>query len=257
MISDSDSRILKRMGYLADQEGIIRRYLREQGGWDSHLLKCRKYITDRVKAQAISDITILGSGWLLDVPLEELAELCNSVSLIDINHPRQIRRKVKQFKNVRLLKDDITGGLINEVWKICRGEPGNLNSIDLPPYRFDSDPGTLISLNILTQTDTLLIDYLTKNTKINIEEQRRFRERVQSSHINLLKPYPHLLITDFEEEIIDIDTGTIIEIRPLLFTSMPEGKNIQEWEWIFDSSGEYYRRKRVSFKVMALDNFER
>ncbi len=257
MLADSDRRILKKMAYLADQEGIIRRYLREQGGWDSHLLKCREYITDRVKAQAISDITILGSGWLLDVPLEELAELCNSVSLVDINHPRQIKRKVKQFKNVRLLKDDITGGLINEVWKICRGEAVNLDSIDLPSYSFDSDPGTLISLNILTQTDTLLIDYLIRNINMDIEEQRRFRKRVQASHLNLLKPYPHLLITDFEEDIIDIDTGKIIETRPLLFTSVPEGKNRQEWEWVFDSSGEYYRRKRVSFKVMAIDNTER
>jgi hypothetical protein len=256
MRSEPDSRILKRMGYLADQEGIISRYLREQGGWDSHLLQCRKYITERVKSNAISDITILGSGWLLDVPLEELAELCNSINLIDINHPRQVRRKVKQFKNVNLLKDDITGGLINDIFKLCSSLPCSLDSIEIPSYRFDFDPGTLISLNILTQTDTLLIDYLIKKSRMDIEEQRRFRKRVQEAHLNLLKPYPNLIITDFEEKIIDIDTGAIIETRPLLFTSLPEGNNRQEWEWVFDSSGEYYRRKRVSFKVMALYNSE-
>lgn len=257
MISGTDRRILKKMGYLADQEGIISRYLREQGGWDSHLLRCRKYITDRVKELEIKEITILGSGWLLDVPLEELAEFCSRITLIDINHPRQIRRKVKQLKNVRLLEDDITGGLVNNIWQICRARPDSLDSIEIPLYSFDFDPGTLISLNILTQTDTLLNDYLLKKTNIDPIEHRRFRKRVQESHLNLLKSCSHILITDFEEKIIDIDTGSVLETRPLLFTSLPEGKNKEEWQWVFDSSGEYYRRKRVSFKVMAIENYKR
>src|SRR5210317_1415141 len=92
-----NKRILRKMGYLADQQGIIDRYLRERGGWDSHLLKCREYILDKVNKLAISDITILGSGWLLDVPLEELSGLCNKITLIDIHHPRQVRKRAESL----------------------------------------------------------------------------------------------------------------------------------------------------------------
>lgn len=254
MASITNSRILKKMGYLADQEGIIRRYLREQGGWDSHLLRCREYILERVKKQSLPDVTILGSGWLLDVPLEELSELCSSITLIDINHPSQIRRKVKQYSNVRLIKDDITGGLIEKVWQMSRRKIDTLDTIGIPVYKFDFNPGLIISLNLLTQTDTLLNDFLIKKTKINIEEHRRFRKRVQEAHIALLNNYPHLLVTDFEEEIIDIEEDLVIETNQLIFCEIPAGNNRQEWSWIFDSTGEYYMRRRVSFKVMAIDN---
>ena len=132
--------ILKKMGYLADQYEIIHRYHREQGGWDSHLKNCREYITKKGTKHNVKEITILGSGWLLDVPLE------------------------------------------------------------------------------------------------------------------LLKSYPHLLITDFEEEIIDIDNESVIETNSLLFTDLPDSEDGEEWNWIFDSSGEYYIRKRVIFKVLAYDN---
>lgn len=257
MASNTDSRILKKMGYLADQEGIISRYLRERGGWDSHLIRCREYILERVKNQSLSDVTILGSGWLLDIPLEELSELCGSITLIDINHPRQIRRKVRQYKNVRLVKDDITGGLIKQIWQTDWSGLDSLDSIEIPVYNFDFRPGLIISLNILTQTDTLLNDFLIKRTKIDFEEHRRFRKRIQESHLSLLKLYPHLLITDFEEDIMDIDKGSIIETNQLIFSDLPAGKNKEEWSWIFDSSGEYYRRRRVSFKVMAIDNSEK
>ena len=254
MKSVSTRRILKRMAYLADQEGIIRRYLREHGGWDEHLLKCREFIIDRVRMRSVTDVTILGSGWLLDVPLEELSELCNSITLIDINHPRQIRRKVKQYRNVRLQEDDITGGLIKHIWQLSRKKIDSLDSVVIPVYKFDYNPGLLISLNILTQTDTLINDFLINRMSIDIEEQRRFRRRIQESHLALLKPYPHLLISDFEEDIIDIDSGLVVKTNPLIFCEMPEDNNKEEWLWVFDSSGEYYRRRRVSFKVMAIDN---
>ena len=62
------------------------------------------------------------------------------------------------------------------------------------------------------------------------------------------------MITDFQEEIIDIDNESVIETDSLLFTDLPDSEDGEGWNWIFDSSGEYYRRKRVVFKVIAYDN---
>lgn len=252
--SPVNKRILKKMGYLADQDGIIYRYLREQGGWDSHLLNCRDYIIKKVSKHNIKEITILGSGWLLDVPLEELSEICEKVTLLDIHHPPQTVKKVKDLANVKLVIDDITGGLIEEVWRKHKKKIFDPDAIEVPIYKLNFDPGLLISLNILTQTDTILNDFLINKTRLDIQQHRRFRERIQSAHLELLKSYPHLLITDFEEELIDIDKDSVIETNRLLFTDLPDSGNGEEWSWIFDSSGEYYRRKRVIFKVVAYDN---
>jgi hypothetical protein len=252
--SSINKRILKKMGYLADQDGIIHRYLREQGGWDSHLLNCREYITKKVNKHNVKEITILGSGWLLDVPLEELSDICEKVTLVDLHHPQQIVQKVKDLANVNLVLDDITGGLIEEVWRKHKKSVFDPDTIEVPLYKLSFDPGLVISLNILTQTDTLLNDFLINKTRLDIQQHRRFRERIQSAHLELLKSYPHLLITDFEEEIIDIDNESVIETNSLLFTDLPDSEDGEEWNWIFDSSGEYYRRKRVIFKVVAYDN---
>lgn len=252
--SKVNKRILRRMGYLADQEGIIQRYLREEGGWDSHLVRCRDFILKKVKNQSLNNITILGSGWLLDVPLEELSDIFHSITLIDIYHPRQVVKKAEELGNVKLISDDLTGGLVRQVWKKSRRGLSSLDSIDIPTYKFSFDPGLLISLNLLTQTDTLINDFVLKKGRYSIEEHRRFRERIQSAHLESLKDHAHLIISDFEEEIMDIDTNTVLKTNSLLFASIPESADKDEWLWVFDSSGEYYSRKRVVFKVMAIDN---
>ena len=127
--------VIKRMGYLSDQKGIINRYLRERGGWDSHLYRCRDYIlrsVDQIKPDVIS---ILGSGWLLDVPLEELADAGIMINLVDINHPPQVRRKASRFKNVSLIENDITGGLTDIIYQSVSANITNIADIKMPVYK--------------------------------------------------------------------------------------------------------------------------
>lgn len=240
------------MGYLADQQGIINRYLREAGGWDSHLLKCREYILDKVEEYSPGTLTVLGSGWLLDVPLEELAEKCSVVNLVDINHPPQVARKVKKYAGVNLITDDITGGLIEQIWDLPGNETTDPESLMVPVYSPSYDPGMVISLNVLTQTDTLIFDYMQREYLCGGRELRSLRKEIQNAHLNFLKNHPNLLITDYSEIIFDKDD--MFSQNNLLFCDQPlRGEKI-EWEWDFDNSGEYYKRKRILFKVMAIDN---
>ncbi|MEE4115189.1 MAG: hypothetical protein V2I37_03420 [Marinilabiliaceae bacterium] len=247
-------RILKKMGYLADQQGIINRYLREAGGWDSHLLKCRDYILDKLNKYSPAVVTVLGSGWLLDVPLEELAEKCNTINLVDINHPPQVARKVKQYPGVNLIKDDITGGLIEHIWK-SGTEITDPSLVKVPVYSPSYDPGMVISLNVLTQTDTLISDYLGRKGHSDISSLRALRGEIQSAHLSFLLKHPSILITDYSELIFDKDA--LFAQNELLFVELPPGSETTEWEWDFDNSGEYYKRKRLLFKVMAIDYVKR
>ncbi|MEZ5000312.1 MAG: hypothetical protein R2727_06585 [Bacteroidales bacterium] len=65
-------RVLRKMGYIKDQQGIIRRYLREMGGWDTHLHHTRNYILESVKRREPAKVTILAAGGCSTFPLRRL-----------------------------------------------------------------------------------------------------------------------------------------------------------------------------------------
>lgn len=239
---------VKKLGYIADQQGIINRYLREEGGWDSHLMRTRDFILEGVKAAGPETVTILGSGWLLDVPLEELASVCNHINLVDINHPAQVRRKVVGFKNVSLIEDDITGGLVAILPDVIKSGISTA-AIDIPRYNPDYERGLVVSVNLLTQLDMMPADYLAARSDSSREELREFRKRIQESHIKFLREQRSLLISDCMEEIWRDDEK--VEVNDLLFTPFPDGGMENEWMWDFDTGGSYYRRSRVLFKVRA------
>lgn len=239
----------RKLGYIADQQGIINRYLREKGGWDSHLMKTRDFIVEGVKAARPDIITILGSGWLLDVPLEEVSSLCDHINLVDINHPAQIRRKTGLFKNVSLIEDDITGGVAGILTDAIRNNI-SVSAIDIPRYTPDYERGLVVSVNLLTQLDMIPADYLAARSDSSREDLREFRKRIQESHISFLREQPSLLISDFQEEVWREDEK--MEVNDLLFTSFPDGEMERQWIWDFDTGGSYYRRSRVLFKVRAV-----
>ncbi len=102
-----------RMGYTSGQSGIMRRMLRKEGGWKDHLAKTSEYIQQVVKDQKPRSIRILGSGWLLDVPIKFLIDNCEKIILTDIIHPNQIINKYSGYKNIEFETNDITGGVVD------------------------------------------------------------------------------------------------------------------------------------------------
>ena len=75
------------MGYLSDQKGIMNRYLNQQGGWDSHLDNSKRFIERSAFLKNKRSVAVLGSGWLLDVPIDYIAQEFGEVYLVDIAHP--------------------------------------------------------------------------------------------------------------------------------------------------------------------------
>lgn len=89
---------------------IHERYKRVAAHWQTHLEKSRRLI---LQAALISEqhrkAVVLGSGLLLDVPLETLSRQYQEVILIDIAHLTTVRQRCKTLNNVTLLEHDITG----------------------------------------------------------------------------------------------------------------------------------------------------
>ena len=248
--------ILKEMGFVNDQDGIIYRYAREKKGWDIHLNNSKQAILEAIETYKPTTAAILGSGWLLDIPLEELSRTCSKIYLYDIIHPTQIKHKVSKYRNIEIIECDITGGAIQKAWEEVQLWKSEGKSIDLkkipgngfkPLHQTDM----IVSLNILNQLDILICDYLLDNTTLTEDEITNLRLDLQQKHINSLQEQSFCLISDIEERTTDLDSKATA-VRPLVIAPLPQTLYKKEWEWQFDSSGSYYDGKRVTFNVVAL-----
>jgi len=248
-------RILHKMGYYNYQQGLIYRHLNQEGGWKSHLQNCRRFILKALEIHKPVRVTVLGSGWLLDLPLKEITEVCENVCLIDIVHPPEVIDQVRSLKQVELVEDDITGGLIEEEWIKARNrlffnKLRSLDDIIVPEYQLRNDPGLVISLNVFTQLESLPLEFLKKRSKVEEDSYYYFRKAVQEKHIDFLKKHQSVLITDLSEVITD-SSGKITEVISVL-DDLPEGNYREEWTWHFDTKRSDYYKKRSVFKVLAL-----
>lgn len=248
-------RILHMMGYYSYQNGLIYRHINQEGGWDEHNRRCREYIMAAMDHFKPSKVTILGSGWLLDIPLVEISERAEEVVLADIIHPPEVTRQVEVFRNVRLLETDVTGGLITEVWNTMKQygflkKMKSLDTIKIPEYIPAEDPGLVISLNLLTQLENLPVEFIRKKGRVNEAQINDFRRSIQQKHIDFLKARRSVLISDIDERYIE-NKGSE-KVVPTLQTELPAGNDYTEWTWHFDLRGSDYYNSRSVFRVAAI-----
>jgi len=200
-------------------------------------------------------VTVYGSGWLLELPLAEMSEKTDMINMVDIIHPPQVVAQTAALKNVRLTEEDVTGGLIEEVWKMagksnCFKRLRSLSFLDIPEYKPVNDPGLIISLNILSQLETLPEKLLRKKCKIEEKEYLKFREEIQLNHIRFLEKNQSVLITDITEIHSKTD-GDTYQTNTII-AKLPSGKVRKEWIWDFDLEGIDFNQKKSVLKVAAI-----
>ena len=126
----------------------------------------------------------------------------------------------------------------------------SLDTIKIPDYEPEEDPGLVISLNILTQLETLLVDFMKKRISVKDEEVFRFRAGIQKKHISFLQKHNSVLISD-TSEIFTGKSGKTITNKSLI-TDLPACKYKEEWTWNFDLKGSDFNNKRSVLEVVAL-----
>ncbi|MCG8702112.1 MAG: hypothetical protein MI922_28920 [Bacteroidales bacterium] len=251
------NRVIRKLGYKSDQDGIIRRYLNEQGNWNSHLAKTKQFITENCLKfeNKHSHIAILGSGWLLDVPLDFLLKHFRKITLCDINHPNEIKHKYRNTPQLVWKTIDISGGYATAVYEaLKKGNKKNRYNIgeikNFIPKNIISalHADVVVSLNLLSQLDVLVVEsYLGKNVKkTDIEIVRRM---IQQHHVNCLPKNRTILITDIEEILIkkNTESGRV----PLMYTEIPTGNTTDKWIWKFDTKKTYYQHCDTHREVIA------
>ncbi len=191
----------------------------------------------------------------MELPLAEIIERGINVSLIDIVHPPEVIKQAGGLQNVELIADDITGGLIKEVWNKASKysfikKMKSLSDIIISEYSPEFEPGLVISLNILTQLESLLVGFLKKRANIKEDEYSRFRHEIQKKHISFLMKHRSVLISDISEDSSD-KSGNISSIATLV-ADFPAGILNEEWTWDFDmKSTDFYNTTSV-MKVRAV-----
>lgn len=246
-------RILHRMGYYSYQDGLIRHHHEQDEGWLGHEKKCREFILRALNIVKPSVVTVLGSGWLMELPLAEMSEQCTLVRLVDIIHPPEVKEQTASLVNIEIVEDDISGGLIKGVWNLAGKRTFfnrlvSLDSIAIPEYMLPDDTEMVISLNILTQLESLPERLLRKKARVSEDEYNRFRKGIQQNHIRLLQKYKSVLISDTEEITTDRN-GRRSERKTMLASPLQEPDG--EWMWDFDLSGYDSNIRKSQFRVKA------
>jgi hypothetical protein len=250
-------RILRRMKYISDQEGIFERYLEEHEGWKNHIDSSRSFILECVKKYSPHSVVIMGSGWLLDVPLKELVSECGQLYLADIWHPRQVRAMVQDYPNCNLIYTDLTGGAVTQIYSLVKsfrksGEKQSLKSISFRKPELPDGDIYLVSLNILNQLDIILMNWLKKFIKYPDDEVSYFRKKIQENHLQLLKPGHSCLICDQEEIVLD-QKNQIVSTRKPIYTELPKARRKMEWKWNFDKGGAFNQSYKTEFNIIAIE----
>lgn len=240
------------MGLSGDQDGIMERYINEEGYWNEHLNNSKGFIQRVVEEIKPKSIAVLGSGWLLDVPVEFLLDNCERIFFYDIRHPRPIVHRYAKIDKIEFVNMDITGGAIQYIYEQIKAKK-YMEITDVPECGFQpvQPVDLVISLNVLNQLDILIVEYLRRFSKVLSDDVLLLRKKIQLAHLNSLLADTSCLISDFEESLYD-RTGSLVEKRSLVFTCLPEGKYNEEWIWKFDNRMTYYPNRTTHFKVKAV-----
>lgn len=208
-----------------------------------------------VRIQKPERITVLGSGWLLDLPVAEISEMVSEIILVDIVHPPDVIKQAGMIRNIKIVEADVTGGLIENVFNRVKAQPlfsklNTLSGLEIPDYVPDSDPGLIISLNLLTQLEVLPVRFLKRMARISEDELLEFRKAIQRNHIRFLSSYRSVLITEYEEVTTD-KSGEVTKEKTVV-TDLPEGFDVEKWTWNFDLKGSDFYGKRSVMRVIAM-----
>jgi hypothetical protein len=219
-------------------------------------MNTKSAILKGMEGKARNKAIVLGSGWLIDVPFEELASSFQELWLVDVYHPPQTVKRASLFTNIRFIQTELTG-LANQVYdsvKLYRKSKfktpvGNLkpaSPIDLNSFDY------VVSCNILSQLDVILTDYIREYNIYSAEEINGLITTIQSAHVRSLPINKSILISDVEEQFID-GGETMVNSRPLLMVPLSSTDISDTWIWKFDTQRTYNPQYMTYFKVVTLN----
>lgn len=248
-LKTKSTKAAKDWGYVYQNISLKFRSRRCAKAWKSHNENSRQFIRDYVAKIQPKSVLVIGSGLLLEVPIETLLEKTEKIYLVDLVHAREIRKLAAKNSKIELIEQDISGllGILkkgtgpfqlkNIPWK--RLPAWNLPKVDL-----------VISANLLSQIPLMISEVLPMTS----ETYKKFARNVRDQHIErLFEQAPKvLLFADFETRYID-QGGTRIKTESYE-VSLKALKFDREWLWEIAPFGETSKDYKIEMLVNGYTN---
>ncbi|MFM7149358.1 MAG: hypothetical protein ACKO23_05910 [Gemmataceae bacterium] len=243
---------LRDMGCVREMLGVRRRWRRFRQAWEPHCQRAKELILSAMnRCSRHRHALILGSGWLHDVPLHELAQRFHKVTLVDLYHPRQVRSQTRSLPNIDFIPADVTG-VLEEVWRLGF-EPTPDLPISRPNlFRDDPDLDLTVSLNLLSQLPCLPERYLLAGRAIAPENVRTFCRQLVEAHLDYLHSLPGVvtLLTDTELRTFNRHGKEIARKSTIYGLELSlEG---QRWDWVLAPRLESWPHHREVLSVTGI-----
>jgi hypothetical protein len=220
------------MDYLTEAIAMRSRHRRNRTAWQPHLEKTRSTILSAAEEiRNRTRVVILGSGLLLDVPLDELSAMFHEVVLLDVVFLPEVYNRVKRYNNVRLVQYDVTN-MAQQLYESVRSGHPELPNAEPGVPAIDENTGLVVSLNILSQLWVMPRAYALKKL-CNLEEENvnEWCEQITRSHYAFLQSLrcPVCLIADHEFVKRDREGRTVSQGSTIAGLTLPEPETA--WTW--------------------------
>lgn len=230
---------VRRMEYLYQAIALRGRYRRRRRSWQPHLDAARSFITAIAeKSVSRGRVVVLGSGLLLDVPIGRLTELFEEVVLVDIVHLPEVRRRVREYPNVRLMQHDVTGVAEPLYENIRRGmhELPEGNAI-IPEA--NGGTGLVISLNLISQLAAIPSYYVSKKMPhFSQDELDAWCNRIRAAHLEALAALSCDVCVIADYAYVWRDAGGVVVEQGSTVGDLTLPEAGVEWEWHIAPFGE-------------------
>lgn len=234
---------LKQAGVLYDLIALESRARRLRRVWQPHHETCRRLIEGWAAQTPGRDCAVvLGSGLLLEIPLDALAQRFRRVVLVDLFHMPSVQRVVRRFPGVELCACDLTG--------VLDGLEDAAESGHLPEpqavFPAAAAADLVISANCLSQLSLRPAVVAWHGGVLVPDQIRRWERALVAAHLAALQALPGVvgLICDTARIGTDDRSGTVQERYDLLHgVSLPPwAAEPEQWSWQVAPAPEDHRQ---------------
>ena len=222
---------LRAMGYVRELKALGTRRNRCRAAWQPHLDNTRAVILAAAdRCENTDKALILGSGLLFDIPIAELSRRFGEVVLVDIVHLWRVHRHVRQYSNVFLVQQDITG-IIEQIYRMARTRKPVKMPRHKPEFFLKDDFDLVVSANIVSQLPVLPNSYISRRLGPSIEDQlTEFSRRLVTNHLDWLCAFQKVICLIADLERLQYRGSKLIHREASLWgINLPKGG--RKWRW--------------------------